>query len=86
MASGNYGCVVLVLFNFALCFAVRNEVHVMAQRRRNVALYPFQNYNLSWDARVDDLVSRLTIDEIVTQTMAEYDLYFFKSICSTCFS
>lgn len=29
--------------------------------------YPFQNVSLSWDERVDDLVSRLFIDEIIIQ-------------------
>ena len=31
--------------------------------------YPFQDPSLSWTARVDDLVGRLTVDEI-TQQMA----------------
>lgn len=34
--------------------------------------YPFQNPDLSWDERVDDLVNRLTLEEIVAQTMAVY--------------
>ncbi|XP_072030500.1 uncharacterized protein [Amphiura filiformis] len=29
--------------------------------------YPFQNTSLPWDKRVDDLVSRLTLDELVLQ-------------------
>ncbi|XP_055955063.1 uncharacterized protein LOC126809589 [Patella vulgata] len=29
--------------------------------------YPFKNINLSWDARVDDLVGRLTLDEMTLQ-------------------
>ncbi|ESO88942.1 hypothetical protein LOTGIDRAFT_154010 [Lottia gigantea] len=29
--------------------------------------YPFNNVSLSWDARVDDLVGRLTLDEITLQ-------------------
>lgn len=69
-------CILLPLFNFALCVAFRDAVHVMVQRRQKVALYPFQNYTLSWDARVDDLISRLTLDEIVNQTFAEYGIYF----------
>ena len=28
------------------------------------AIYPFQNFTLPWEERVDDLVSRLTIPEI----------------------
>ena len=34
--------------------------------------YPFQNPSLSWEARVDDLAGRLTLDEIVPQTLAVY--------------
>ena len=30
--------------------------------------YPFQDPSLPWDQRVDDLVGRLTIDEIAKQT------------------
>lgn len=29
--------------------------------------YPFQNISLPWDERLDDLVSRLTIEEIIIQ-------------------
>lgn len=29
--------------------------------------YPFRNVSLPWEVRVDDLVSRLTLDEIVPQ-------------------
>lgn len=29
--------------------------------------YPFNNHSLSWKERVDDLVSRLTVDEISDQ-------------------
>ena len=29
--------------------------------------YPFQNTSLPWDKRVDDLVGRLTLDELVLQ-------------------
>ena len=34
--------------------------------------FPFQNTSLPWDHRVDDLVNRLTLEEIVPQTEAEY--------------
>ncbi|XP_067673889.1 uncharacterized protein [Haliotis asinina] len=34
---------------------------------RGLADFPFRNTSLSWSARVDDLVSRLTIDEIQRQ-------------------
>jgi len=33
-------------------------------------MYPFLNTNLSWDQRVEDLVSRLSLNEIVEQTTA----------------
>jgi len=33
-------------------------------------LYPFRNYSLPWDARVEDLVYRLSLYEIVDQTSA----------------
>lgn len=35
--------------------------------------YPFQDPTLTWEARVDDLVERLTLDEIVSQTVTLYD-------------
>ena len=34
--------------------------------------YPFQDPNLGWHERVEDLVGRLTLKEIVSQTMALY--------------
>ncbi len=34
--------------------------------------YPFEDPNLSWSDRVDDLVKRLTLDELVLQAMAIY--------------
>ena len=34
--------------------------------------YPFQDPSLSWQQRVDDLVGRLTLDELVAQSMASY--------------
>ena len=34
--------------------------------------YPFLDPSLSWATRIDDLVSRLTLDEIVQQTMTFY--------------
>ena len=35
--------------------------------------YPFLDPSLDWDERVDDLVDRLTIEEIIAQSMMEYD-------------
>ena len=33
----------------------------------NDNIFPFQNTSLSWDERIDDLVSRLMVDEIIDQ-------------------
>lgn len=35
--------------------------------RVNDVIFPFQNISLPWDERVDDLVIRLTVDEMVAQ-------------------
>ena len=35
-------------------------------------VFPFQNTSLTWEDRVDDLVSRLSLEEIVPQTWASY--------------
>lgn len=32
-----------------------------------MALFPFQNISLPWTQRVNDLVGRLTIDELISQ-------------------
>ena len=52
----------------------QNDVYVMKQPRwtHKQDSFPFQNYSLSWNQRADDLVSRLTLDEIVPQTLAVY--------------
>lgn len=34
--------------------------------------YPFRNISLPWDERVDDLVSRLTLQELISQTLSNY--------------
>ena len=34
--------------------------------------FPFQDPTLSWDKRADDLVARLTLEEMVPQTLAVY--------------
>lgn len=38
----------------------------------NAGTYPFRDPSLPWDQRVDDLVSRLSLEEIVPQTQAGY--------------
>lgn len=35
-------------------------------------VYPFQDPALDWDYRVDDLLGRLTIQEVIEQSMAVY--------------
>ena len=35
--------------------------------------YPFQDPSLSWEARVDDLLGRLTLEEIVNQAITLYE-------------
>ena len=39
--------------------------------------YPFRDPSLPWDRRVDDLVGRLTLEEIVPQ-LTTYLYYFVK--------
>ena len=36
------------------------------------AKYPFEDVTLSWEKRVDDLVQRLTIQEVVNISVAQY--------------
>ena len=38
--------------------------------------YPFRNVSLPWEARVDDLVSRLTLEEITLQVWTQVYMYF----------
>lgn len=44
----------------------------MHQQRLTAIEFPFQNTSLSWEERVDDLVGRLTVEEIAQQTLATY--------------
>ena len=37
-----------------------------------ISTFPFNDPSLSWDERVEDLVDRLTLDEIVQQSVALY--------------
>lgn len=39
--------------------------------------YPFLDPSLPWDDRVDDLVGRLTLDELVNQTITLYSIPTF---------
>lgn len=55
--------------------------------------FPFQDPKLPWDQRVNDLVGRLTVDEMVNQSLSTYSgppsgierlnvpPYFFRSEC-----
>ena len=51
---------VLLSINIALSIA-------LTEPQLKDTIYPFQNVSLSWDERVDDLVSRLTVIEIIDQ-------------------
>lgn len=51
---------VLLSINIALSIA-------LTEPQLKNTIYPFQNVSLSWDERVDDLVSRLTVIEIIDQ-------------------
>ena len=42
--------------------------------------YPFQDPSLPWDQRVDDLVGRLTIDEIAKQTAVRIKITLSKNV------
>lgn len=42
------------------------------RQREEAPSFPFQDPTLPWDQRLDDLVSRLSLEEIVPQTLAVY--------------
>ena len=44
-----------------------NDVPSVVHFQQSVNDYPFRNTSLTWKQRVDDLVSRLTLDEITQQ-------------------
>ena len=46
-----------------------NDVPSVVHFRQSVNDYPFRNTSLPWKQRVDDLVSRLTLDEITQQVI-----------------
>ena len=50
---------------------ISNDIHwyqsLGSSKWKEVMDYPFNNVSLSWRERVDDLVSRLTIDEMAVQ-------------------
>lgn len=58
--------------NARLLIALTAVVSCVCARRLSDYKYPFLNPTLSWEMRVDDLVSRLTLEEIASQTMAIY--------------
>jgi len=43
------------------------------EESENAETFPFQDPTLPWNQRVDDLVSRLSVEEIVPQTKAVYE-------------
>ena len=59
---------------------LENMVHRLHQKKHSeidgfkssAGSFPFQDPTLPWDQRVDDLVGRLTLEEIVPQTEAVY--------------
>ncbi|CAG5116467.1 unnamed protein product, partial [Candidula unifasciata] len=50
-----------------LCLTVLTGSDVIVSTHAQVGPFPFQNTSLPWSQRVDDLVSRLTLDEIQLQ-------------------
>ena len=46
--------------------------NIPATRWRVPGPFPFQDPSLPWNQRVDDLVGRLTLDELVNQTISIY--------------
>ena len=67
----------LVLGTFQHTVAVHGEDFYAEEPSHNLKYnaatkYPFQDPNLPWSTRIDDLVARLTLDEIVPQTNAAY--------------
>ena len=54
-----------LLSSLLLIFVLLNNTRVQAQTFK----YPFQNYTLSFEKRVSDLVSRLTLEEKVSQML-----------------
>ncbi|WP_416306429.1 glycoside hydrolase family 3 C-terminal domain-containing protein [Neptunicella sp. SCSIO 80796] len=54
-----------------ICLALTSCQQAVQQQPPSAAVLPFQNSQLSTEQRVDDLVSRLTLDEKVSQMMNE---------------
>ena len=53
-------------------FLVKTNGETLRFRPRETYKFPFQDPSLSWNTRVDDLVGRLTLEEVVLQSMALY--------------
>ena len=60
-----------ILTLVALSAAYGNDVPSVVHFQQSVNDYPFRNTSLPWKQRVDDLVSRLTLDEITQQVILE---------------
>ena len=53
-------------------FSATSMARILRDEPENPWTYPFQDPTLPWNQRVDDLVSRLSVEEIVPQTKAVY--------------
>ena len=62
----------MAAFTAVFCVVFIHTVSVTASYSswKSAPLLPFRDPSLPWDARVDDLVGRMTLPEIVPQTLA----------------
>src|SRR6218665_2199692 len=66
-------CLLTVIPSETTKLFFRDEHHwKIKEQPENAGTYPFQDPTLPWDQRVDDLVSRLSLEEIVLQTETGY--------------
>ncbi|XP_060068513.1 uncharacterized protein LOC132548653 isoform X2 [Ylistrum balloti] len=63
LTRGSFSCT--FLWN-VICLLFTN-IRALPHSTQSVLIYPFRNTSLSWDTRVDDLVGRLTLKEIMLQ-------------------
>ena len=70
-ATSLYSCIVVLAVQMAAKFCYVPLLCMLYLQAFHQPLasseYPFQNYSLPWDERLDDLVSRLQLDDIVLQ-------------------